>query len=301
MPNLLPAKAVVQERLQEFHLVPNQNLGQHFLIDDELLRLIAYQADTQSTIIEIGPGIGQLTERLAQKSKSVVAIEIDRRFEPVLQALQKKHRNLQIIFGDALRVDLLQIVKAATKKHVTSQIVANLPYQITEPFLNRVSQLPLTNLVLLVGRNFARSALAVTPDDPFYSSLSLLTQSFFLVEHLADVPKNAFMPEPRTSSDVLKLTPRASLTDTPSRTHFVGQQLFTTQSKGALLKNVIKESLISFGKQYQQSDSNQAVITQNQARAVMRLLSIPEPILSKPFSQLNNTEIKILTQQLQLL
>lgn len=289
--------SVAEQRLKEYTLEPNQDLGQHFLIDGPTLRLIGSQALPESTVIEIGPGLGQLTEILAQHANQVIAVELDRRFTLVLKHVQKKYPNLQVVFGDALKIDLQQMVHLAQKEGRPVQIISNLPYHITEPFLNRTSQLPISDMTLLVGRRFARSALAETADDPNYSSLSLLTQAFFAVEHLVEVPKTAFVPEPRTPSDVLKFTPRRTLSEALTRLQYLEQQLILTQTKGAKVKNVLKESLINFGRD--SSTQLRDITTQRQARSVISSLALPETILTKPFSQLNNQEILTLTKQLQ--
>jgi len=301
MPNLPTVQSVVEKRLEEYAIEPNTNLGQHFLIDGPILRQIGDQAKTEATVIEIGPGIGQLTEILARSAKQVVAVEIDRHFTLALKHIQKKYPNLQLVFGDALKIDLDQMVNLAQKKGRPVQIIANLPYHITEPFLSRTTQLKISDMTLLVGRRFARSALAPQAVDPNYSYLSLLTQAFFTVEHLIEVPKTAFLPEPNTPSDVLKFTPRSTLTEPLNQYQFVMQQFVLTQTKGAKVKNVLKESLISFGTHHTPTEDLASIVTQKQARLTIGYLAIPEGILTKPFSQLNNLEIRTLAQQLQTL
>ncbi len=238
------ALRAVEQRLRTLDIEQNEKLGQHFLIDDFSLGSMAGEVEAGANVIEVGAGVGQLTELLAQRADQVAAIEIDRRFEEVLLELQLQYPNLEVIYGDALTVKLGQLVRKLEAGEHTVQIIANLPYHITEPFMHQTAGLNVP-MSLMVGERFAQAAMAEDPHSPAYSSLSLLSQSFFEIERVLEVPREAFLPEPRTESAIMRFTPKSEGKHL-SRQDFVCQRLFLTANKSPLIKNVIKEALVAY-------------------------------------------------------
>jgi len=328
------ASRIVEERLSALDIEQNEKLGQHFLIDDRALNRMAQEVESGANVIEIGTGVGQLTELLAQQADKVTSVEIDRRYEEVLVQLQERYPNLEIIYGDVLSIKLGQLLQKLGAGEHTVQIVANLPYHITEPFMHLAAELRIP-MSLMVGEKFAQASFAEDPKDPNFTTLSMISQSFFEIDRVLDVPRKAFLPEPRTKSAIMRFTPKGEAKQL-SRADFITQQLFITMNKSPLVKNVIKEALIKYSEvsQYgtrtktessrvsrrttkqelkqilqrfqfgidndgEETESDEIGMTQNQARGIIQNLGIPDSILGKPFSQLNNSEIKILALCLQ--
>lgn len=328
------ASQIVEERLSALDIEQNEKLGQHFLIDDYTLNKMAQEVESGANVIEIGAGVGQLTELLAEQADRVTSIEIDRRYEGVLVQLQERCPNVEIVYGDALSIKLGHLVRKLEAGEHTVQIVANLPYHITEPFMHLAAELRIP-MSLMVGEKFAQASFAEDPNDPNFTALSMLSQSFFEIDRVLDVPREAFLPEPRTKSAIMRFTPKGEAKQL-SRADFVTQQLFITMNKSPLVKNVIKEALIKYSEvslygtrtktessrvsrrtakqelrqilhQYQlgtindetEDSSDGAGMTQNQARGIIQNLGVPDSILGKPFSQLNNSEIRTLASCLQ--
>ena len=129
-------------KFSNYKIVPKTEIGQHFLTNNKVLELVVKQIPLKSKVLEIGAGPGQLTEKLAESVKCVEAVEIDRQFLPLLEAIKKKQSQVNIIIGDALDLDF--------KKYADFWIAGNLPYHITEPLLAKIINLPIKGAVFLV-------------------------------------------------------------------------------------------------------------------------------------------------------
>ena len=291
-------RSTVMSRLEEFRIRANQKLGQHFLMDEEVLSKIASEVKKQAVVIEIGPGIGQLTEALLDSAKEVIAIEIDYRFISLLEVIHRQAPNLRIINADALQINLARIMEKQHKQRRKVQIIANLPYQITEPFLHRVAGLPVERVSLLVGKRFAQAATTINPNSTHFTNLSLLVNAFFEAEYLLDVPKNAFFPPPKTESAVIRLIPLSHQAKALGPNKFVIQYLFKTRETSPLIKNALKEGIITFSKEIIEKNIKVQNLTQKQSKKIIAKLDLPDTILHKTFSQLNNREVQILAQKM---
>jgi 16S rRNA (adenine1518-N6/adenine1519-N6)-dimethyltransferase len=210
--NHKPISARTRDLLNQYGIVLKKSLGQNFLTDSHVLEKIIRAAELtpESGVIEIGPGIGALTERIAEQAKKVVAIEIDRRLVPVLKELFETCFHVEIIQGDALLVDLKQIVDEQFWDVKTLHVVANLPYYVTSPILVRLleERLPLKNIVIMIQKEVADRLTAV-PGTKDYSSLSVLVQYYAEVREVARVPSHVFVPRPQVDSAVICLTLRS--------------------------------------------------------------------------------------------
>ncbi|GEK91639.1 ribosomal RNA small subunit methyltransferase A [Alkalibacterium kapii] len=198
-----------KEILQTYGLSAKKSLGQNFIIDTNILRNIVEAGDVseKTTVIEIGPGIGALTEQLARRAGRVIAFEIDERLLPVLDDTLSPYSNIEIIHEDILNVDMDAFYKARLKDTEEIVVVANLPYYITTPIILRFleSHLPIDRMVLMMQKEVA-SRLSAQPSTKAYGSLSIAVQYYMDAEVAFTVPKTVFMPQPNVDSAIIKLT-----------------------------------------------------------------------------------------------
>ena len=184
-----------------------KSLGQNFLIDETVCpRMADASCDEETGVFEIGPGIGVLTTALAEKAKRVVAIELDERLRPILSKTLADYKNIKVIFGDAMKLDLKEIIKENFADCERVAVCANLPYYITSPVIMMLleSRLPIDNITVMVQKEAAqrlcaevssREAGAVTVAVRYYSETEIL---FY-------VGRDSFMPPPKVDSAVIKL------------------------------------------------------------------------------------------------
>jgi len=191
-----------------------KSLGQNFLIDMNILNKIVDAAELDETMgaLEIGPGIGALTERLAQTAAEVTAVEIDTRLIPILEEVLAPYPNVGVVHGDVLKVDLKQIFEERFSKVSKVSVVANLPYYVTTPILMKLleERLPLQNIVVMIQKEVA-DRMAARPGGKDYGSLSVAVQYYCEPELVCTVPHTVFIPQPNVESAVIKLKVR----DTP--------------------------------------------------------------------------------------
>lgn len=276
----------VFERLKRAGVYPNENLGQHFLIDDAAIGVLTSSVTPGNTVIEVGAGVGQLTESLASVAGKIIAIEIDRRYKEILDQVTTGHSNVEVIYGDAIALKWPDFFPK--RKDLSGvQIVSNLPYHISEPFLHVIMGLPLESATLIVGQRLARSMQVQSEEHPDFGKLSLLAQTFFDIDLVAQINKDKFFPVPRTDSTIIILIPKEETKLRVDKRAFILQKLFLTTRRNPLVKNSIKEGLVEFSQ-----------LTQNQARLIIENMSIPREILDKPFEQLNNNELRVLSKVL---
>lgn len=200
-----------QEILKKYGFSFKKSLGQNFLIDPNILRNIVSHADLtkDSAAIEIGPGIGALTEHLARAAGKVVAFEIDQRLLPVLADTLSPYDNVDVIHADILEVDVKQIFEEQLKDYKDVMVVANLPYYVTTPILLKLlmDRLPIRGLVVMMQKEVA-DRITASPGTKAYGSLSIAIQYYMQTEIAMIVPKAVFMPQPNVDSAVIKLTRR---------------------------------------------------------------------------------------------
>lgn len=200
-----------QEILKKYGFSFKKSLGQNFLIDPNILRNIVSHADLtkDSAAIEIGPGIGALTEHLARAAGKVVAFEIDQRLLPVLADTLSPYDNIDVIHADILEVDVKQIFEEQFQDYKDVMVVANLPYYVTTPILLKLlmDRLPIRGLVVMMQKEVA-DRITASPGTKAYGSLSIAIQYYMQTEIAMIVPKAVFMPQPNVDSAVIKLTRR---------------------------------------------------------------------------------------------
>ena len=195
------------EILQKYNFNFQKKFGQNFLIDEHVLDKIIRAAEITKDdyVLEIGPGIGTMTQYLACAAREVTAVEIDRALIPILEDTLKEYDNVSIINEDILKVDIAALAKEKNGGRPI-KVVANLPYYITTPIIMGLfeSHVPLESITVMVQKEVA-DRMQVGPGTKDYGALSLAVQYYAKPEIVANVPPNCFIPRPNVGSAVIRL------------------------------------------------------------------------------------------------
>ena len=198
---IIASPQVTNHILHRFKLRADKKLGQNFLIDADIVRRIVEAAELteEDTVLEVGPGIGTLTQGLAESKANVVAVELDKRLLPVLDTTLDGYDNVRIVSGDILQVDIMETVGQPTFK-----VCANLPYYITTPIIFALleKRLPMERLVAMVQKEVAER-MAAKPGGKDYGALSVAIQYYTEPEIAFIVPPSSFIPAPSVDSAVI--------------------------------------------------------------------------------------------------
>lgn len=201
-----PQKTI--ETIKKYEFAFQKKFGQNFLIDGHVLDKIIAAAEVtkEDCVVEIGPGIGTLTQYLAEAARNVISIEIDKMLIPILQETLADYDNVTVINQDVLKTDLWELVREHNEGRPV-KVVANLPYYITTPIIMNLfeSRLPVSSVTVMVQKEVAQRMQA-GPGTKDYGALSLAVQYFAVPYIAANVPPNCFMPRPRVGSAVIRLT-----------------------------------------------------------------------------------------------
>ena len=212
MTNYIATPSRTQSIIKKHQFSIKKSLGQNFLIDVNILSRIIDSAgiDSNSNVIEIGPGIGSLTEQLALKANKVVAFEIDERLKPVLESTLSPYDNIKVLFEDILDADIQNVIEREFPPGESIHIVANLPYYITTPILLRLlhDQLPINTMTVMMQKEVAER-MAAEPNSKAYGSLTIAVQYYTHAKLVMDVPRTVFLPQPNVTSSVLHLDLKA--------------------------------------------------------------------------------------------
>lgn len=188
-----------------------KSLGQNFLIDTNILhRIVDHAAVSEVTgAIEIGPGIGALTEQLAKRAKKVVAFEIDGRLLPILADTLSPYPNVEVIHQDVLKADVQSVINEKMNDVEEIMVVANLPYYVTTPIIMKLltENLPLRGIVVMLQKEVA-DRISAEPGTKDYGSLSIAIQYYTTAETVMTVPRTVFVPQPNVDSAVIRLLKR---------------------------------------------------------------------------------------------
>ena len=194
--------------LQKYNFNFQKKFGQNFLIDTRVLDKIIDSAEItkEDCVLEIGPGIGTMTQYLAERAGSVVAVEIDKALIPILEDTLSAYDNVTVINDDILKVDVNKIVEEKNGGRPI-KVVANLPYYITTPIIMGLfeNHVPLQSITIMVQKEVA-DRMQVGPGTKDYGALSLAVQYYAKPEIVANVPSNCFIPRPNVGSAVIRLT-----------------------------------------------------------------------------------------------
>lgn len=196
------------EILNKYKFVFQKKFGQNFLIDEHVLGKIIRSAEITEDdfVVEIGPGIGTLTQYLAASAREVAAIEIDDALIPILEDTLSAYDNVTVIHEDVLKVDLCKLTEEKNAGKPI-KVVANLPYYITTPIIMGLfeNHVPVESITIMVQKEVA-DRMKTGPGSKDYGALSLAVQYYAKPELVANVPPNCFMPRPRVGSAVIRLT-----------------------------------------------------------------------------------------------
>ena len=196
------------EVLQKYHFRAQKKYGQNFLVDPGVLERIVDAAGITDAdcVLEIGPGIGTMTQYLAERAGRVVAVEIDKNLMPILEDTLSAYANVTLVNDDILKVDIGRIVEEENGGRPV-KVVANLPYYITTPIIMGLfeSHVPLESITVMVQKEVAER-IQVGPGTKDYGALSLAVQYYAKPEIVANVPPNCFIPRPGVGSAVIRLT-----------------------------------------------------------------------------------------------
>lgn len=198
--------------LNKYKLSANKSLGQNFLINDSVVESIVNSANVskEDLIIEIGPGLGNLTEYLLDRAGKVIAIELDNRMIEILQDRFYLYNNFEIINQDVLKVNLNELIKQNKNHEIkTIKIVANLPYYITTPIIMKLleDKLDIESITVMIQKEVADRLIA-TPGDKLSGAITYCVYYYATSESVTIVENNSFIPEPSVDSEVIKLTIR---------------------------------------------------------------------------------------------
>ena len=279
-----------QAIMNSFGINTRKSLGQNFLTDIKILKNIVTAGDVQPTdnVIEIGPGIGALTEQLARSAKQVVAFEIDDRLMPVLEHTMAPYDNVTVINQDILSVDL----ETAIQEHFSDpdaplKLVANLPYYITTPILMQVlqSNVQFANIVVMMQKEVA-SRLSAEVGTKDYGALTLAVQYRVDATLAFTVSRTAFIPNPNVDSAIVSLTPREPLEVLPHNE----KQLFKLFKVGFTIrrKTLWNKLITAFGK----DDEMKARLTEALADVELDPRIRAEKLSLEKFIDLHNALVK---------
>ncbi|MBP3501913.1 MAG: 16S rRNA (adenine(1518)-N(6)/adenine(1519)-N(6))-dimethyltransferase RsmA [Clostridia bacterium] len=198
--------------LKKYKISANKSLGQNFLINDSVVDKIVESAEInkEDLIIEIGPGLGNLTELLLEKAGKVIAIELDQRMLEILTDRFSMYKNFEIINEDVLKVDLNNLIKTNKSSDIKKvKIVANLPYYITTPIIMKLleEKLDIETITVMVQKEVADRLIA-TPGDKLSGAITYCVYYYATSESVVMVENNSFIPEPEVDSEVIKLSIR---------------------------------------------------------------------------------------------
>lgn len=202
----IPRKTI--EILQKYHFTFQKKYGQNFLIDTGVLDRILRAAEIggEDCVLEIGPGIGTMTQCLAERAGEVLAVEIDGNLIPILEETLSAYHNVTVIHDDILKVDIPGLIEEKNAGRPI-KVVANLPYYITTPIIMGLfeSHAPLASITVMVQKEVA-DRMQAGPGTKDYGALSLAVQYYARPQIVANVPPNCFMPRPTVGSAVIRLT-----------------------------------------------------------------------------------------------
>ena len=258
----------------------DRQFGQHFMTDPDMIDDIVQFANIKETdtVIEIGTGTGILTVALAETGCNITSYELDTTLKDHHIPIQKKYKNVAIIYGNALKEEFPKFNK----------IVANIPYNISEPLMLKLSKCDFKEGILTVNKTFAEKLLGM-PNQ--LSLLSLVMPAYFNVEFISEVSKSSFTPRPRVSSAVIGIIPIKKDAHTADPILYITRQLYDQRTK--VTKNALLEAIIDY-----KTLIDKKRFTQNESREFLKTLEIDDKILEKKVIMLSYEELNILLDKL---
>ncbi|NLY76768.1 MAG: 16S rRNA (adenine(1518)-N(6)/adenine(1519)-N(6))-dimethyltransferase RsmA [Tissierellia bacterium] len=235
----------IRELLDRYGFAFSKQLGQNFLIDGNIVRNIVKKAgiNKDDYVLEIGPGIGTLTEELALHSKKVVAVEIDKSLLPILDETLAEYDNVEIVHGDILKVDIEKLIDERLGGGPV-KVVANLPYYVTTPIIAMLIEkdLNIDSITVMIQKEVA-DRVAAEPGTKQYGSLTVFVNFYCHVETLLSVPKTVFMPRPKVDSAVIKLDLKKTIDDVDKKLFFKVVRTAFNQRRKTILNSLTSAQL----------------------------------------------------------
>ena len=197
--------------MKKYKIKANKSLGQNFLINEKVVENIVESAkiSNEDVIIEIGPGLGTLTQRLLEKAGKVIAIELDKKMIEILEERFSLYNNFEILNQDVLKVDLKTIIKKEKEQYKNVKVVANLHYYITTPIVMKLleEELDIESITIMIQKEVAERLSAI-PGNKNTGAITYTVYYYAETETIMEVPNNSFIPEPEVTSEVIKLNIR---------------------------------------------------------------------------------------------
>ena len=231
-----------KEKMEKYNFNLKKMFGQNFIIDENIINNIISSAniDKDTLVIEIGPGAGSLTYKLSQYSKNVLCYEIDTTLKELLEDNLKDCNNVDIIFKDFLKANVLEDIKKYSYKKL--YVVANLPYYITTPIIIKFIEdnIQVDKIVVMVQKEVG-DRFKAKPNTKEYNSLSIYLNYYFDVKKLLDISKNVFIPKPNVDSIVVEFTKKQNKFELKNEKLFFNLVKDSFTQKRKTIKNILKK------------------------------------------------------------
>ncbi len=230
------------DKMQKYNFNLKKMYGQNFIIDENIINNIINKAfiDKDTLVIEIGPGAGSLTNKLALNAKNVLCYEIDTSLKPILDENLKEYNNVEIIYNDFLKSNVINDIKKYNYKKL--YVVANLPYYITTPIIVKFIEelIPVDKIIVMVQKEVG-DRFKASVGTKAYGSLSVYLNYYFDIKKLLDVSRNVFMPKPNVDSIVIELDAKEKKYELKNPTLFFKLIRDSFSQKRKTLRNNLKE------------------------------------------------------------
>lgn len=249
---------------------------QHFLIDNEIIMTFIKSAklNKKDIVVEIGPGKGNISKLIANRVKKLYCIELDCRLKPYLSKLEKQFKNVEIIYDNALTVNL----------PICNKIVTSVPYSIIEPLINKLIHYHI-DIYMIMGKKYVDNVI-----NNQITKLSLLTNCFYNARKIIDITPEKFEPKPRVMSSIIELKFKA-VENVNNDTQLIFRYMYYFKNKK--VKNALIESLIN------SSRIKDKILTQKSSKNIVGKLNITNNILNKTFEEISNNELKQLYEEVE--
>ena len=232
---------IMQDNLDRNNFKFKKNFGQNFIIDKNVIDNIITKSgvDSDTLVIEIGPGAGSLSAGIASKCGNLVCFEIDKTLKPILEENLKEFNNIEIIFEDFLTADVNEVIKKYNYKKI--YVIANLPYYITTPIITKIidKKIDVDKVVVMVQKEVG-DRFKANPGSKDYSSLSIFLKYYFDVFKILDVSRNVFMPKPNVDSIVVEFVKTKTKFDVKNEEFFFKLVRDSFTQKRKTLRNNLK-------------------------------------------------------------
>ena len=259
--------------MKKYQISANKNLGQNFLIDENVIQNIIESAQISQNdfVIEIGPGLGTLTSQLVEKAGKVIAIELDKKMVKILQERFSLYSNFQLLNEDVLKVDLKTLIEKENTKKCPVKIVANLPYYITTPIIMKLleEKLPMQNITVMVQKEVADRLTAI-PGEKNTGAITYCVYYYCEPKQVMLVPNTSFIPEPKVNSEVIQLNIR---------------QNPPVQLKDEIVFfKIVKASFMQRRKTLLNGLTNAGIISKEKMREILNKMQLPETVRGEDLS-----------------